>query len=136
MAIHFESFTLEWTLVEEKRLVPAPTAAGVLSHYDFVTKTVQSFAACCGRSQVQATELNHSARPHLVNYDCGTTLDATPLRDDTGGWGAPPFDRKLRQGVPQDRNSKHTGRVWHEADPKQTDLIDEICSTFAEACDF
>ena len=46
MITHFQSFKLEWTLVgesgaEERRLMPTPTSAGILSHYDFVSKIAQ-----------------------------------------------------------------------------------------------
>ena len=141
MAIHFQTFSLEWTLVEEdgveaKRLVPTPLAAGVMSNYDFVSKIVQILRSMLRvESGYSASKLNDSERPHLVHYNCGTTLDATPFRDDAGVWRAPPFDQQIRQGTPQDRNSKRTGCVWRDADPEQSKLIDEICASFVEACE-
>ena len=110
--------------------------SGILSHFDFVSKIVQILRSMLRvESRHSAAKLNDAARPHLVHYTCGLTLDTTPSRDKEGIWRAPPFERQLRQGDPKDRNSKHTGRAWLDADPAQAALIDEICAAFVEACE-
>ncbi|CAE8720391.1 unnamed protein product [Polarella glacialis] len=72
----------------------------------------------------------NSKSSKIIHFDCGKTLDFSLIEDDEGNNIPRPYEQQLREGMPEDRNTKHTGNRLPPCDPVLDLQIAEVTKLY------
>ncbi|CAE8620628.1 unnamed protein product [Polarella glacialis] len=116
-------------LTTSLRPVPDPTD-GLCGHIDFIKK-IRSIVSQLMRTHkmYKSVPLN-SLSSKLINFDCGKTLDFSMIEGEDGTDIPRPYEQQQREGMPEDRNTKHTGNKLPPCDQVLHLQIAEVCKLF------
>ncbi|CAE8628712.1 unnamed protein product [Polarella glacialis] len=114
------------------RPVPDPTN-GICGHMDFIKK-IRSIVSQLMRTHklYKSVPLN-SLSSKLIHFDCGKTLDFSMIEGDDCKDIPRPYEQQLREGMPEDRNTKHTGNRLPPCDQVLNLQIAEVCKLYESA---